>query len=229
MKKLISLLLTAIIVFSFVSFAEEAAPVVYVSITDDTGALVLAYAPVAMSDADADGALTIGDALTLAHAEYHEAGADAFSCVPTEYGLSLMKLWNVENGGSYGYCLNNASAMSLSDAVQAGDHVKVYAYTDLDTWSDTYSYFSSDTLSAVKGSEITLTLSANGYDASWNPVTFPVSGANITVNGEATEIITGEDGAFTLVLSEAGAYVISASGSDMTLVTPVCIIEITEG
>ena len=230
MKKVLSLLTAFVLLLSFTCFAEEAAaPTVYVSITDDTGVLVLAIAPVIVTDADNDGALTIGDALSCAHKEYHEAGADAFVCVPSEYGLSLIKLWNIDNGGSFGYCLNNASAMSLLDPVKDGDHVKAYAYTDLDTWSDTYSYFSTDTLEAAKGAEIALTLTANGYDASWNPITLPVAGAVIYVNGEASEVVTAEDGSFILTFAEAGTYIVSAASETMTLVTPVCIITVIEG
>ena len=62
MKKILSVLLALAMLVSLAAFAEEA-PTVYVSISDDTGTLTLAYAPVALSDQDGDGALTICDAL----------------------------------------------------------------------------------------------------------------------------------------------------------------------
>lgn len=37
-----------------------------------------------------------------------------------DYGLYITKLWGTENGGSYGYCLNNAACMSLTDPVVQG-------------------------------------------------------------------------------------------------------------
>lgn len=227
MKKILATLLALAMLVSLTAFAEEA-PAVYVSISDDAGALVLAYAPVALTDVDGDGALTICDALMAAHAAYHPDGADAFLAEDTEWGLSMYKLWGVENGGSYGYYLNDASAWSLVDPIQAGDHVKAYVYTDLVAWSDTYAYFTAPVAAAAVNAEVALSLSANGYDEAWNPVTLPVAGAVITVNGEKTEVVTDENGAAVLTFAEAGVYTISAVSETMTLVPPVCIVTVTE-
>jgi hypothetical protein len=59
MKKIISTLLAMLMLLSGVVFAEPADNTVYVSISDDIGALVLAYVPVTLTDTDGDGALTI--------------------------------------------------------------------------------------------------------------------------------------------------------------------------
>lgn len=227
MKKILSTLLALAMLVSLTAFAEEA-PTVYVSISDDTGVLVVAYAPVALTDADTDGVLTICDALMAAHTAYHPNGAEAFLAEKTEWGLSMYRLWGVENGGSYGYCVNDASAFSLVDPINAGDHVKAYVYTDLTAWSDTYSYFTAPVAAAAVNSEVALTLSSNGYDANWAPVTLPVAGAVITVNGEKTEVVTDENGNAVLTFAEAGVYTISAVSNDLTLVPPVCIVTVTE-
>lgn len=227
MKKILSTLLTLAMLLSLTVFAEEA-PTVYVSITTDTGALVLAYAPVTLTDADGDGALTICDALMTAHTAYHPDGAAAFLAEDTEWGKSMYRLWGVENGGSYGYCINDASAMSLVDPVKAGDHVKAYAFTDLTNFSDTYSYFTAPVAAAAVNAEVPLTLSANGYDEAWNPVTLPVAGAVITVNGEKTEVVTDESGNAVLTFAASGVYTVSAVSETMTLVPPVCIVTVTE-
>lgn len=227
MKKFLSLLLVVWMLVSLTASAE-AAPTVYVSISDDTGALVLAYVPVALTDADGDGALTICDALMLAHAAHHPEGAEAFLAEQTEWGLSLYKLWGVENGGSYGYMLNDVSAWSLVGPVKDGDHVKAYAFTDLTAFSDTYAYFTAPVAAAVVNTEIALTLNAAGYDEAWNPVTLPVAGATLTVNGEKTDIVTDENGNAVLTLAEAGTYTVSAVSETMTLVPPVCIVTVTE-
>ena len=227
MKKFLSLLLAVWMLVSLTASAE-AAPTVYVSISDDTGALVLAYVPVALTDADGDGALTICDALMLAHAAHHPEGAEAFLAEQTEWGLSLYKLWGVENGGSYGYMLNDVSAWSLVDPVKDGDHVKAYAFTDLTAFSDTYAYFTAPVAAAVVNTEIALTLNAAGYDADWNPVILPVAGATLTVNGEKTDVVTDENGNAVLTLAEAGTYTVSAVSETMTLVPPVCIVTVTE-
>ncbi|MGN0754845.1 MAG: hypothetical protein ACI4ME_10330 [Aristaeellaceae bacterium] len=228
MKKFLSALLALAMLLAFTAFGEEAAPTVYVSVSDDTGALVLAYVPVALTDVDGDGALTICDALMAAHTAYHPEGAAAFLAQESEWGLSLVKLWNVENGGSYGYMLNDVSAWSLLDPVQDGDHVKAYVYTDLAAYSDLYCYFTAPVAAAAVNAEVSLTLSASGYDEAWNPVTFPVQGAVITVNGEKTEAVTDENGTVTLNFPETGVYTLSAVSNDLTLVPPVCILTVAE-
>ena len=227
MKKFLSLLLAMLMLVSLTASAETA-PTVYVSISDDAGALVLAYAPVALSDADGDGALTICDALMLAHAAYYPAGAEGFLAEDSQWGLSLYRLWGIENGGSYGYCLNDASAWSLVDPIQAGDHVKAYVYTDVMAFSDTYAYFAAPVATAAVNAEVALTLSAAGYDEAWNPVTLAVPGATLTVNGEKSEAVTDENGAAVLTFTAAGVYTVSAVSETMTLVPPVCIVTVTE-
>ena len=229
MKKFTTLLLSLLMLCGCAALADAPAlsADVYVSITDETGALVLAYCPVTVTDTDADGALTISDALHAAHAAHHEAAADAYCAAATEYGLSLTKLWGAENGGSFGYCLNDASAWSLLDPVSDGDHVKAYVYTDLTAWSDAYCWFSAPAIEAAAGSGVALTLSAAGYDEAWNPVTLPVSGAVLTVNGEAAQVTTDAEGKAVLTFLEAGVYVVSAVSETQNLVAPVCIVTVS--
>ncbi len=228
MKKFLVSLLTLAMLLTLTVFAEDAAPTVQVSISDDTGALVLAYQPVTVTDADGDGALTICDALAAAHAAYHPDGASAFVAEDTEWGKSLYVLWNVDNGGSYGYMLNDVSPMSLLDPIKDGDHVKAYAFTDLTAWSDTYCYFALPAVSAAKNGEIPLTLSAAAFDENWMPIVVPVQGAVITVNGKKTDLVTDENGNAVLTLAEAGTYTISAVSDAQPLVPPVCIVTIAE-
>lgn len=228
MKKILSTLLALAMLLSLTAFAEEA-PTVYVSISTDTGTLVLAYAPVPLTDEDGDGALTICDALMAAHAAYHPGGAEAFLAEDTEWGKSMYRLWGVENGGSYGYMLNDVSPLSLLDSVQPGDHIKAYAFTDLTSFSDTYSYFNAPVAAAAVNTEITLILSASGYDEAWNPVTYAVQGAFLIVDGEVyDDVVTDAEGRFVLTFPEAGVYTISAVSNDLTLVPPVCIVTVTE-
>ena len=227
MKKVLALLMVMLMVFPVLSLAEESVQV-YVSITDDTGALVLAYEPIAVVDIDADGALTFGDALASAHAAKHENGADAFGMAATEFGLSMTKLWGVENGGAYGYCLNDASAWSLLDPVVEGDHVKAYVYTDMANWSDTYCYFAAPAAQVKTGENLELVLNANGYDANFAPVTFAVEGARLALNGQGVDIMTDAEGKAVISFVNPGTYVVSAFSGTMTLVAPVCVVTVTE-
>lgn len=226
MKKFLSLLLV-LLMSAVPAFAEDAQ--VYVSISDDTGALVLAYEAIAVTDADADGALTIYDALACAHAAKHENGAEAFATEETEYGLSLMKLWGVENGGSYGYYLNNQSPQSLADPIEKGDSIHAFVYTDLTAWSDTYCYFDQEHVAVSGDGSLTLTLYAMGYDADWNPVSLPVAGASITIDGKATPYVTDEEGKVTLTFDGAGYCVVSAVKEGVNLVPPVCAVAVSSG
>lgn len=229
MKKIASIIL-ALVLLSSLAFSETAVEGVnvFVSITDDTNALVLAHESFFVTDLDGDGAITIADALSTAHTQKHEMGAAAFDCVSTEYGLSLTLLWGVDNGGSYGYMVNDAYALSLQDVVKEGDHVKAYAYTDLIAWTDAYSYFDKSALDVKTGEKVSLFLLAAGYDEMWNPIVLGVEGAKIMVNGEEANIVTSEGGAFEISFEAAGAYVISAVSETINLVAPVCVVNVIQ-
>lgn len=229
MKKTALIVLALMLVFSF-SIAEEkpAGVNVFVSVTDGENTLALAYEPILATDQDGDGVITIADALACAHILKHEKGAEAFGYAQTEYGYSLTRLWDVDNGGSYGYMVNDISPMSLQDRVYEEDHIKAYCYTDLVAWSDSYSFFTFPYAEIPANMIMPVTLFSAGYDSAWNPVTFTVSDAVIYVNGEETEIRTNENGLFEISFSEAGRYVITAVSESTNLVAPVCILNITQ-
>ncbi|MBQ2265754.1 MAG: hypothetical protein II341_10155 [Oscillospiraceae bacterium] len=100
-------------------------------------------------------------------------------------------------------------------------------YTDLTGFSDMYCYFDVHTVSVQAGEAITLTLTANSYDANWNPVQKPVEGAVITIDGKAADCKTDADGKVTLTLENAGNALISAVSDTQILVPPVCRAEVT--
>ncbi len=234
MKKIISMAAAAVLCIGMTgvtAFAEESATdtaSVYVTISDNEGKLVLTQEKITVSDIDEDGALTINDALYLAHEAKYEGGAAAgYGYSHSDYGISMTKLWGAENGSSYGYYVNNTSALSLADAVADGDYVNAFVYTDLTAWSDTYTFFDQNTVTVETGDAITLTLSAAGYDADYNPITIPVEGATITLNGTATEFKTDAEGKVTITIADAGSVVISAVSDSQTLVPPVCMAEIS--
>lgn len=196
---------------------------VYVTISDKDGKLVLTQEEITVYDSDKDGYLTVNDALYCAHEEKYEGGAEAgYASYYGDYGLSLNKLWGTANGGSYGYYVNNASAQSLADTVKTGDYVNAFVYTDLTAWSDTYCYFNVNTTAAEAGKEISLVLSAAGYDNDYNPIVLPVEGATITLNGERTSFKTDKDGKVTFTVDKEGSYIISAVSDTQVLVPPVC-------
>lgn len=207
------------------SAAEADPPRVYVTIADGSGNLSLIQKAVDVTDTDSDGALTISDALYLAHETDFEGGAAAgYAASETQFGLSLSKLWGVENGGSYGYYVNNISPQSLADTVKDGDHINAYVFTDLETYSDTYCFFDVNTAEAKQGDEISLTLSAASFDENYAPITVPVADAELSVNGEKSGAKTNAEGKASIKLSGSGKLVISASSETQNLVPPVCIV-----
>lgn len=228
MKKILSITMAVFMLMGALSltvFGTEVSPEsadVYVTVADNSGKLVLVQEKISATDKDGDGKVTVDEALFAAHKAKYEGGAEAgYASVATAYGLSLMKLWGDESG-SFGYYVNNASAMSLAVEVKDGDHINAFIYTDLVMWSDTYCFFDSNTVSVKEGEEISLTLKYSGFDASWNTVVLPVEGATITIDGEDTQYKTDADGKVTVKLDKAGDIVISATSETMTLVPPVC-------
>ena len=230
MKKICSILLAVMLLLSvcIVAVSAEDSAKITVSISDKDGKLAVAAEEITVTDKDNDSALTINDALISAHDAFYEGGAAAgYETMTTQYGLGIAKLWGSANGGSYGYYLNNASAWSLADPIKNGDYLAAFVYTDLTAWSDQYSWFDAVTADAKAGKEISLTLSAAGYDADWNPVTLTVSGASITVDGEKINVTTDAQGEATFALSDAGEHIISAESVSMRLVPPVCRVNVT--
>lgn len=196
---------------------------VYVTIVNSD--VKLAQEPIKVADIDGDGALTVNDALYLAHeAKYRGGAAAGYASAQSQWGLSLTKLWGVENGGSYGYYVNNTSAMGLTDPVKNGDHVNAFVYTDTTAFSDKYCFFDVNTVTGNTGKNITLTLSGAGYDSNWNPVTVAIAGATLTIDGKATSYKTDADGKVTFKVTEGGKHVIGAVSDKETLVAPVCIV-----
>ncbi len=221
MKKVITLFTTLALLLSLLAIgaAAQEQTTVFVTIAVK-GELVATLVAVPVEDVDGDSALTVNDALYIAHQNLYDGGVDAgYGYYTGDYGLSMSKLWGDESG-SFGYYLNNASCMSLADTVKNGDRVTAFVYASAD-WSDVYSYFDINRTVIDAGQSVTLTLCAAGYDENWAPITYPVEGATVTVDGRATSLVTDAEGKVTLTL-EAGEHVISATHGTLTLVPPVC-------
>ncbi|MBR2461129.1 MAG: hypothetical protein IKB34_07875 [Clostridia bacterium] len=233
MKKfLISLILIALtgVMLPFAAYAEgEAAQSAEVYVNIINGDPMVAMKKTVVTDTDNDGILSISDALFCAHQASYPGGADAgYATETTQWGLSMVKLWGVANGGSYGYYLNNASPLSLYDAVVDGDIVSAFVYQDTTFFSDTYSYFDKGTAECNTGDEITLTLTCIQFDAaSGNMVAKPAEGATVTVNGVETDYRTDANGRVTVKLQGSGEQLISAK-SDLNLVAAVCVVKVAD-
>ncbi len=221
-KRILSLALAfmflALAFLCFASCGGEKGPFVYVTVADQNGNIVARYEKVAYTEG-----MTIDGALAALHAKKCDGG---YASAESEYGISMTKLWGVENGGAYGYYVNNSFPESLADTVKEGDHIYAFVYTDTVAYSDTYAFFSAPTAEAGKGEEIQLVLSSAGYDANWAPVTLPVEGAVIYVDGTATEYVTDIEGKVTLSFDKKGEHVVTAKSDTLTLVPPFVIITV---
>ncbi len=208
--------------------AEQDAKVLVTVSDGKGGAPVLIQKEVKVTDIDSDGKLTVNDALYIAHEDNFTGGASAgYKSSESQYGLSLSKLWGIENGGSYGYYVDNNMAMSLVDEVKDGSSVYAFVYSDTAGFSDTYSWFDKNTAEAKQGDELELTLSHITFDANWAPVPAPVEGAVITINGKETEFKTDAEGKVKVKFDEAGEDIlISAKSDSLTLVPPVLTADI---
>ncbi len=217
MKRALVFTFIIAMLLSIASFAEE--KTVFVTISN--GSPVLVNERVALSDLDGDGKTTVNDALIAAHEDGQYGYAES------AYGLGITKLWGVENESGYGYYVNNAPCMSLSDEIKSGDSVYAYVYTDMVTFSDTFCYFDKSSVSAVSGGSVTLTLTKAGYDTNWNFTTSPLADAVITLNGENTQYKTDANGKVTVKFDKVGNFTISAVCDGMVLVPPVCTADVT--
>lgn len=233
MKKALSIFLAALTLICATALpvlaSEETAPTAYVTIVDENGEFAITAKEVLCADQNADNVVTVDEVLSYAHRLYYNGGADAgYASSESEYGRSLMKLWGDESG-CYGYYVNNASAWSLADEVKAGDHIYAFVYTDTAAWSDTYCFFNKTHVTAEKGEIATLTLKMAGYDENFAPISLPVEGAVITINGEKTDLVTDANGEVAITYDKAGDLIISAEHDELNLVPPVLVATVEGG
>lgn len=229
MKKILSIALVMMMILSctcIVSLADGEADGIKVYVTlSNAGSLVLSRAELNVADTDSDNAITVNDVLYAAHDKFF--GGDAavgYATAKTEWGLSLTKLWGVENGGSYGYYVNNNAAMSLADTVNEGDHVNAFVYSDLNAWTDTYCWFDKDMATVKADGELELTLSYNVYDENYNATKTPVADATITIDGQKTSFKTDAQGKVSVKFDNGGEHIVSAVSDTQVLVPTVCVV-----
>ena len=228
MKK-ISLLIISILIASILSLNVYAEDGIEVFVSVSNGNLCLSGEKINVRDIDNDGKITINDALYCAHQEKFEGGAEeGYESSMGAYGLKIDKLWGVNNGDAFGYYVNNSSAMSLGDTLKNGDRIYAFSYTDLNNFSDTFSYFETFSVTVKENEDLSLMLSTAGYDEMWNPISLPCKNAKITVDGKVTDLMTDDDGKVTISFEKKGKYVISAVSETQNLVPPVCLINVTK-
>lgn len=206
---------------------EEPAPAsVTVSVTlASQGQPVVVRESVEVVDADGDGAFTVNDVLYAAHNAAYEGGAeDGYAYEPSQWGLSITKLWGDESG-NYGYWLNNASCWSLTDPVADGDYVVAFVYCDGINFGDAYAYFGQNSYTAAVGETLTVELmAASGYDESWNVLFSGYAGA--TLAAEGASVTDNGDGTYDITFAAAGTYELVATAENGAIVPAVAVVEV---
>ncbi len=226
MKKTVLSAAAVIAAMGALSISAYADAEVKVTLSAGTGSLPVVYDDFIVGDADGDGAITVNDALITVHNEQFEGGADAgYATAEGDYGAMITKLWGIENGGSYGYYINNNMAYALTDPLNDGDRLNAYVFSDTENFSDVYCFFDITDCEITASSDdepLQLTLSGIGFDESWNTVVVPIVGAEITVDAIPTGFVTDDEGKVEIPLSafEDGVHLISAMSETQTLVPP---------
>ena len=231
MKKTLAMAAAMLISFSAAGmnvYAGENDTQVYVTVADADKNFALAEETVTVTDIDSDGKLTINDALYIANENKFEGGAAAgYKSSVGQYGLQLDKLWGVENGGNYGYYVNDGMAMGLADEIKNNDQLVAFIYSDTKSYSDSYSFFDAKKgQDTAKDSEVELKLSQIYFDENYAPQSKAVEGAKITINGKATDFVTDAEGKVTVKLSEEGINTVSATSDKVNLVPPIYMVNV---
>jgi hypothetical protein len=226
MKRILAIVIASLLclasLFSLSVFAEEEAKVnVKVSVTTKNS-IKAGLVDVAAGDEDGDGAITISDALYVAHEIYCAAGVSGYAAEETEFGLSLVKLWGDESG-NFGYYLNHQPAMSLADTIKEGDVISACIYEGVYPNMESYAYFDKDSAVVSEGGSITLTLMKLGYDENFNAVSSPVANAKLTVDASPWgDYTTDENGKVTFTPEWTAEMIVSAIGENEEIIMPVC-------
>ncbi len=239
MKKLLSLLLALMLLFSALPVAattEDGLITVYVTASKQGEFLQTAQEeltvllPVTLEGEDS---YDLNDVFSTFHNQYAPEEC-AYICEETpQWGLGITQFWG-DTSGNYGYWLNSAMAWSLSDTVADGDFVDVTIY-ESSSYFESFATFDDVTAEAQTNETISLTLSQAGFDDTWNEVLAPCEGATITINSEETGVTTDENGYVELSFDEPGTYLVSAQkettvgDNTYTAITPpYCIITVAE-
>ena len=183
-------------------------------------------AEVEVTDANADGKLTIGEAFAAFHEQWYD-GEDGYAETNTETLTGwVTKFWGKAATG-LSYALNNGWARSTQVEIKEGDLLSVYFaqsgsdtnYCDLLTWFDEAEYTAEAGTAmafAVNGVSI---MKSGEVDGEIVNATAAPMGAAVTVydstGAAVTDLatVTDDEGKFSVTFPDAGVYTVSVSGT----------------
>ena len=179
-----------------------------------------------VSDKNSNGAIDIDDAFITVH---EEAGfSDGYATIESVWGKAVAKLWGIENGGAYGYYVNNVSAMGISDTLEDGDYLSAFVYKDITSYSDRYTYFDKENVELKHdNTTLDLTLSKVEFNEYYNPVEVPVNDATITTLEDETITATpDENGKVSLTFEAGKTYTVVARNDEKNYVPAFCKVTV---
>lgn len=172
--------------------------------------------PVTVKDLDSDGVLTYDEALVAAHAAFCP---DGYATKVTNYGITVSKLWGVEDDVNY-YFFNNQVALTVNvgESVKAGDKLYATVLKDTTNYTDFLSFFNAEEKTVEAGESFTLTLKGfQGMTSSLDSaVVIPGASVGTWNNGTFTPIsgkTTDAEGSVTLSFDTPGTYYVTAEGT----------------
>ena len=259
MKKILSLLLTLMILFSVVPTSvlaenDVATATVYLTVSNKgviasaNDGSIMANREVSVTDTNGDGKLTFDDALVAAHKAYNsESGYSA----PNG---TVKKLWGAETDNVLNFTNDVCNTTTVDKAeIQSGDYLTASINADESgCYADWYSFFDTTEKEVKANEEFKLNLKGF-YGMAYMPEDLtpaPLNGISIGIwnNGvfSATpEKTTDANGNVTLSFENEGTYYITASGTvkdtvmdwsayeevkmDCPIIAPVCKITVVQG
>lgn len=204
------------------------------AVGEDEAHTLMVRVLVHVTDVDEDGALTFNDAMIITHNQYCKGG---YSTSVGDWGLSVSRLWGDESF-NFGYYVDNQSAMSPKEPIGVGSDIVAFIHKVKNPGQyDNYASFDKKEASVKVNETISLSLTMQGYDESWNVVTLPLEGAELGLvtagsgNAQFNPInkVTDASGNAVISFDKPGVYVMSArenASADAAIVPPVCVITV---
>ncbi len=211
----------------------------------------MANRPVTVKDLNADGKLTVDEALVAAHETY--LTKEGYATSTSGYGTSVSRLWGVDTSNTLFFVNNVGIASGVGvDTVQAGDALVASINKDNTYFADWYTFFDANTVTVSANESFSLQLKGH-LGMAYTPedqadVVLPGLSVGTWDNGVFTALegkTTDAEGRVTLSFPQPGTYCITAAGTvkdqiqdwsqggspvdaDCPIIAPVCVVTVED-
>ena len=175
-------------------------------------------------DLNADGKVTVDEALIAAHARYCPDGVDGYEVEEGSWGPQVTKLWGVDTTNTLFFLDGEGIPTGVTDTV-IDEYQSLYASINADDkyFSDYYTEFNTTYKAIMLNEKYPLKLTGR-MGMGMDPTMKPLEGIKITQykDGEWKEIeglVTDENGIAAISFPKEGEYLISAKGTVKDTVT----------